>query len=386
MDIKLVILLAVAIAIIFLLMNEMNTLREDLDKRMTDLNNRISKYNEDTKATFRKEARDVSSKYKTYTTEMMKELRIMNSIENQAITHMSDQFAEADGDAESADRNIPHLSDMNLPRLQAQQVQQAQHTQHAQQAQLARGQVVYSRDTHSKEVREVVDLDNVDGASNTANVDIVVGKNDRNGDDADEEYYMSSETAEFKLKEDGETLPSAHEEADHTDYDTEDLDGDADSVEGEEGTGDVDDDESDIDEEDEEDESEDEENAEPEAETNEADDVDNVGIEDGEVGEVEGVEEGVEEVLVKKVSRNHQKIRASMEDDDDDDSSVENDEVEDMENTGESISMSTQEEFRLKSISRYSKQQLVEIANTRGVKISVRSNKNVIYNQIKATL
>lgn len=382
MDIKLVILLAVAIAIIFLLMNEMNTLREDLDKRMTDLNNRISKYNEDTKATFRKEARDVSSKYKTYTTEMMKELRIMNSIENQAITHMSDQFAEADADAESADRNIPHLSDMNLPRLQAQQ------------AQLARGQVVYSRDTHSKEVREVVDLDNADGANNTANVDIVVGKNDRNEDvaaDADEEYYMSSETAEFKLKEDGETLPSAHEEADHTDYDTEDLDEDADygegdegeeGEEGEEGTGDVDDDESDIDEEGEGDsENEDEESAEPEAETNEAGDVDNADIENDGVGEVEVV-------IVKEVSRNHQKIRASMEDDDDDDDdfSVENDEVEDIENTGESISISTQEEFRLKSISRYSKQQLVEIANTRGVKISVRSNKNVIYNQIKATL
>merc|ERR1711916_312211 len=44
------------------------------------------------------------------------------------------------------------------------------------------------------------------------------------------------------------------------------------------------------------------------------------------------------------------------------------------------------DEFRLKSISRYSKQELVNIASERGLKFSERSNKSIIYDMIKKSL
>jgi hypothetical protein len=383
MDIKLVILLAVAIAIIFLLMNEMSTLREEIDKKMSELNNRITNYNEDTKTSFKREAKEMSTKYKAFTTDMVKELRTMNSIENQVITQMSDQFAEGD----SVDRiGIPHLSDIH-PRHGYRPLDDYHGPLH-----------------HHHETPE---------RTNSKS-------SGRTGEDG-EAYYMSPVSDEFRIKDDGDLLPSAKmqngtdEESENEDgYDEEDRESheeesedvesgdeeefDEDDEEMEEGDYDEEDDEDDgeeFEEEDEEVDDEDDEEGEDDEDVDE-DDEEEVVDEDE---EVENSEEADETRRARLKLESYRKIRASMEDDEEDLSSenitfgstnkgtqitvkgISKRKKED------DLSVATEDdEFRLKSISRYSKQDLIDIAVQRGLNVSVRSNKTTIYDAIKQNL
>lgn len=115
MDVKFVILLVVALAIVFLLISEIYALKSDMDKKFNDIDSLIEKNNEDIKSVMKKEINTVSSRFKTYTNEMLQQIRTMNSIEKQQITLVSDQFVEVDSD--DVDNNqtpgqIPYLSEM----------------------------------------------------------------------------------------------------------------------------------------------------------------------------------------------------------------------------------------------------------------------------------
>ena len=361
MDIKLVILLAVAIAIIFLLMNEMSTLRDEMDKKMSELNNRITKYNEDTKTSFKRETKEMSAKYKAYTSDMVKEIRMMNNIENQAITHMSDQFAEGD----SVDRvgGIPHLSDI--------------HPRHRYQPDIIYPGMNPQEKTNSKSTSKT-------------------------GEDGDA-YYMSPVSDEFRIKDNGELLPSAkmqteteEEESGNYEEDSE-VEDEFDDGEVEEEDDEVEDEESEVeyevddDVEDEEEDDDIEDDEEDEGEEDEGDD-------ESEVDDVVDDEEANETLRAKQKLESYHKIRASMEEDVDDLSS-ENITFGST-NKGslitvkgisrkkkDDLSIATDDDdFRLKSISRYTKQDLVDIASQRGLNVSERSNKTTIYNFIKQNL
>ena len=95
MDVKFVILLSVALAIVFLLVSEINALKNDMDKKFNEIDLILEKYNEDVKTTLKKETNNGVSKFKTYTNEMLQQIRTMNCIEKQTVV-TSDHFIEED--------------------------------------------------------------------------------------------------------------------------------------------------------------------------------------------------------------------------------------------------------------------------------------------------
>jgi hypothetical protein len=113
MDIKFVILLVVALAIVFLLISEIYGLKSDMDKKFNDMDLLIEKNNEEIKNLMKKELNTVSTRFKTYTNEMIQQIRTMNSIEKQQITLASDHFVENDSD--DMDLNNPNL--LQIPYL-----------------------------------------------------------------------------------------------------------------------------------------------------------------------------------------------------------------------------------------------------------------------------
>ena len=106
MEIKFIILLIIILALVFLLFNEINTLKILFDKKNIDGDKSIGHYINDVKQTIKLE----SDNYKAYTTEMLSQIRRMNNIERQTII-LSDQFIETGNDQQ----NIMYLSDVNKP-------------------------------------------------------------------------------------------------------------------------------------------------------------------------------------------------------------------------------------------------------------------------------
>ena len=378
MDIKLVILLAVAIAIIFLLMNEMSALREEIDKKMSELNNRITKYNDDTRIVFKKETSDMTAKFKTYMTDTIKELRTMNHIENQIITHMSDQFAEAD----SFDRpGMPHLSDMN-PNSR------------------------YKKNTSPIDINPAQKAESDTVVINTRTHNPMHNVTHSNRKSIDDELYMSPKSDDFKVKENGKALSSM------TDTEAEDVEEDAEDTEPVEDAEDTENAENAENVEDVED-VEDAENAE---DLDRAADTKQTKTESSKVG-TSKASASKADAKTKAKLETYRKIRASMEDDEDTVSSenitfgstnkgvqitvkgIKTKKSDDGEtdDTNESESHDSHDEtdittasnadvFRLKSISRYSKQDLVNIAREKGIIVTERSNKTDIYNTIRNSL
>ena len=113
MDFKFVILLIIAVAIVFLIISELNVLRSDMDKRFNDIDTLIDKHNEDIKMTIKKDINSIGTIYKSYTSDMVHQFRTMNSIEKQHVMMMSDNFAEEDSHNEYT-CNIPYLSEGNV--------------------------------------------------------------------------------------------------------------------------------------------------------------------------------------------------------------------------------------------------------------------------------
>jgi hypothetical protein len=115
MDIKFVILLVVALAIVFLIMSEINALRTDIDKKFNEFDSLVEKNNENIKTVMKKEMSTANIKFKSYTNEMLQQIRQMNKIEQQSVLMMSDpdHFVEVDEDNR---QQIPYLSEVpNLP-------------------------------------------------------------------------------------------------------------------------------------------------------------------------------------------------------------------------------------------------------------------------------
>lgn len=117
MDVKFIIIILVALAIVFLLINEINALKLHFEKKFNGIDTVLEKHNDDLKTTFKKETNKHADKYVSYTNEMLQQMRKMNNIERQAVM-MSDHFIEGFYGDEDRDNNtkgmkIPYLSDTN---------------------------------------------------------------------------------------------------------------------------------------------------------------------------------------------------------------------------------------------------------------------------------
>jgi len=106
MELKFIILLIIVLALIFLLFNEINTLKILFDKKNNIVN---EQHVNEIKQAIKRE----TDNYKLYTTEMLSQIRRMNNIERQTII-MSDQFIETGNEQP----NIMYLSDVNKPEVQ----------------------------------------------------------------------------------------------------------------------------------------------------------------------------------------------------------------------------------------------------------------------------
>ena len=105
MDIKFVVLLVIAVAIVFLLVSEINATNTHIDKKFGEFESILDKQAEDLKLIMKKDLSANSTKFKTYTNEMLQQIRIMNAIETQPVI-MSDHFIEAESIEQSDNQDI----------------------------------------------------------------------------------------------------------------------------------------------------------------------------------------------------------------------------------------------------------------------------------------
>lgn len=108
MDLKFILLLAVAVTIT-LLLHEFNSLKKTVNRKLNDIENKFNTYNQDLHNIVKRESVNSSNRFKTYTSEMVQEIRKMNKIENQHVTLISDGFD--DDDTMESNKHIPYLSD-----------------------------------------------------------------------------------------------------------------------------------------------------------------------------------------------------------------------------------------------------------------------------------
>ena len=121
MDIKFIIAMVVALAVVFLLISELNNIRTKIEKKINGIDIIMEKHNDDIKSIFKKETTKITDRYILHTNDMVQQMRKMNSIERQTVM-MSDHFVEGDydvdqeyidNDNEGEHNQIPYLSDMN---------------------------------------------------------------------------------------------------------------------------------------------------------------------------------------------------------------------------------------------------------------------------------
>lgn len=111
MDLKTIVILVVALVIVFFLIFEINAFKTDMNRKFADIDIIMEKQHDDMKTTLKKEILNVTVKFKTYTSELIQQIRTMNNIEKQTVTMMSDHFIEIESNDDK--HQIPYLSEMN---------------------------------------------------------------------------------------------------------------------------------------------------------------------------------------------------------------------------------------------------------------------------------
>ncbi|XP_012556042.1 putative uncharacterized protein DDB_G0282133 [Hydra vulgaris] len=117
MDVKFIIAVIIALAVVFLLMSEISSLKTIFEKKINEIDSVIEKHNDDLKTILKKEMTKNSEKYISYTNDMLQQMRKMNSVERQTVM-ASDHFIEGGYVDQNMINNknyeqIPYLSDMN---------------------------------------------------------------------------------------------------------------------------------------------------------------------------------------------------------------------------------------------------------------------------------
>lgn len=110
MDIKFILILAVVV-IVAVLLHDFNSFKKFVTKKLNDIENKFNTNNQEFTNIVKREILTSNNKFKTYTSEMIQEIRKMNKIENQMVTLISDGFD--DGDTIGSIKHIPYLSDSN---------------------------------------------------------------------------------------------------------------------------------------------------------------------------------------------------------------------------------------------------------------------------------
>lgn len=111
MDIKFILILAVVV-IVSLLLHDFKSFKKTINRKLIDIENKFNIYNQDFSNIVKREALMSNNKFKTYTSEMIQQIRKMNKIENEQVTLISDGFDD-DGLSRCSNRHIPYLSDSN---------------------------------------------------------------------------------------------------------------------------------------------------------------------------------------------------------------------------------------------------------------------------------
>lgn len=110
MDIKFILTLTIAIVVV-LLFYEFSSFKKNINRKLNDIENKFNTSNQEIHNTVKRELLNSNNKFKTYTSEMVQEIRKMNKIENQHVTLISDGYDE--DETVYSNKNIPYLSDTN---------------------------------------------------------------------------------------------------------------------------------------------------------------------------------------------------------------------------------------------------------------------------------
>lgn len=117
MDLKFIIIIGCLILMGVLIMNEISTLKRDVQTKIDRVGEIIGKYTNELKNEYKEETNQSIIRFKTMTNEMISQFRIMNNLEKQSIVAISDHFDIATDENKEkekiAGKNIPYLSEMN---------------------------------------------------------------------------------------------------------------------------------------------------------------------------------------------------------------------------------------------------------------------------------
>ena len=116
MDLKFIIIIGCMILMLVLIMNELNGLKRDVQRKIDGIDELIGKHIDELKIEYKKESNQSIIRYKTMTNEMISQFRTMNNLEKQSIA-ISDHFDIATDENKEKEKhtgkNIPYLSEMN---------------------------------------------------------------------------------------------------------------------------------------------------------------------------------------------------------------------------------------------------------------------------------
>lgn len=113
MELKTIIIIILVLVATFVIINEILNIKNTIDKQFNSFDNILDRHVDDLKTSLKREINTSVINYKSYTNDMLQQIRMMNDVEKQTII-MSDQFIDEDNsDDEPQNTKIQYLSDMN---------------------------------------------------------------------------------------------------------------------------------------------------------------------------------------------------------------------------------------------------------------------------------
>ena len=94
MDFKFIIILVVIAIAIFILSQQISSIKTSIEEKFENYENLIQKNNTELNENLKKEMSNNCLKYKTMTNDMIQQIRLMNSMEKQHIIMLSDDYVE----------------------------------------------------------------------------------------------------------------------------------------------------------------------------------------------------------------------------------------------------------------------------------------------------
>jgi hypothetical protein len=398
---KLIVLIVVALALLLLIINEIMTLKSEMNKHVNAIETSIEKHNTEYLQVLKKEINNSNAKYKTYTNEMLQQIRTMNNLEKQNITVMSDRFVEAGSSYDKNNKNDEHgnhilyLSELSPVQAHRKEELYMSDTSSALYGTTKDNKLTSHKKNENLDEFAIRDENNdlLNSAKFNPTKKYTKITTQHNIIDTGNVQIMSSNGLNNNQMNTGNITCNI---ADRNEHEQEEGDEDEDEQDEDEGEEDEQEEEEDGEEEQEDDEGEEDEQEEDEGEEDEQEEDEQEEQDEDENCEIHCTTNNTVGNVNTKLQQ-LKKLKQTMEEQNDElsqDITFGNSKKGTIttiksgnKSTFDNLSMGTTDsQIKLKSISSYSKKDLEDMANKRGILIPPKANKNVIYDAIKSSI